>query len=328
MSLNSFGLIYRFTTYGESHGPEIGVVLDGVPAGLELNLEKIQAELNRRRPGKPLTSQRQEADQAEVVSGLLKGVTTGAPLCFRIPNMDARSTAYEELKEMYRPGHAEYTWEKKYGLHDIAGGGRASARETAGRVIAGAVARQFLSLEGIEVRGNLIEVGGVEEGLESVIEEARRKGDSVGGKVRVEALGVPVGLGEPVYEKLDARIAFAMMSLPAAKAVEIGSGVESSLMAGSSHNDEISPEGFLSNHAGGILGGVSNGMPVVVTVSFKPTASIFLPQKTVNRKNEACILNLKGRHDPCVALRAVPVVEAMLAAVLLDMMLVARTRTI
>jgi len=328
VGLNSFGILYRFSSWGESHGKSIGVVLDGVPAGIHLNLEMIQNLLHRRRPGLSVyTSSRKESDEFELLSGLVDGITTGAPLSFLVKNEDAKSNAYQEFLGVYRPGHADYAWDKKYGIWDPHGGGRASARETVARVIAGAVAMQILP-PSVVISARVVQVGEDQDpdAIREAILKAKQRGDSLGGLVEVVATGVPTGLGEPVYEKLDARIAYAMMSIPAAKCVEIGSGHNCVRMQGSQHNDEMDENGFLSNHAGGILGGVSTGQPVVVRVSFKPTASIFLPQKTVDNQGNPVCLKLKGRHDPCVAYRAPVIVESMLAVVLADFFLIARTR--
>lgn len=317
---NSFGLLYRFTTWGESHGEAIGVVLDGVPSGHRLDLEHISDSLARRRPGSSrLVSGRREPDEFRVMSGLYDGVTTGAPVAFQIMNKDADSSAYEELKDVYRPGHADFSWDKKFGIRDHRGGGRSSARETAGRVIAGAVARQLLPAR-IQIQAQVIQVGDERnpEKFEETVLNAKQSGDSVGAVVQVQATGVMPGLGEPLFEKLDARLAYAMMSIPAVKAVEIGSGVQASMMSGSEHNDPILPEGFSSNHAGGILGGVSNGDVIDVRLTLKPTSSIFMPQTTINRNHEPVTLKVRGRHDPCVGLRAPVIAEAMMACVLYD----------
>jgi chorismate synthase len=270
---------------------------------------------------------RKEPDQFELLSGLVEGVTTGAPLSFLIRNLDVKSDAYLDFLGVYRPGHADYAWDKKYGIWDPLGGGRASARETVARVIAGAVAKQILP-SSVGINSRLVQVGQYMDmqSIQEAVLQAKQKGDSLGGLVEVVATGVPVGLGEPVYEKLDARIAYAMMSIPAVKCVEIGSGRECVEMSGSSHNDQMDETGFLSNHSGGVLGGVSTGQPIVVRVSFKPTASIFLPQKTVDKEGNPVCLKLKGRHDPCVAYRAPVIVESMLAVVLADFFLIARTR--
>jgi chorismate synthase len=325
MASNRFGLIYCFMTFGESHGPCVGVSLDGVPAGFPLDLGQITQDLNRRRPGSDaLVSQRQETDAFEVISGLFQGKTTGAPLSFQVANRDARKKDYDEILECYRPGHADYTYHKKYGHFSPLGGGRASARETVGRVIAGSVARQFLSCMGIEVKARLSRVGRVTGDMEALRQEigrVRKLGDSVGGQVEVEALNVPPGIGEPMYERLDARLAFALMSIQAVKAVEIGEGVEVAQLRGSENNDGLRKDGFESNHAGGILGGISTGQPICVRISLKPTPSIPMAQSTVTHGGEEVRLKLKGRHDPCVALRSLVIAEAMVAQVIFDLIL-------
>ena len=327
MASNSFGKIFRFTTWGESHGPAIGVVIDGVPANFKLDLEFIQSELSRRRPGSSkLTTARKEKDQFELLSGFFDGRTTGAPLSFIIKNENKRGKDYEILKNLYRPGHADYTYHKKYKNYDPYGGGRSSARETAGRVIAGAIAKQYLSLMGVKVEASLKQVGNVQgelEILQSEILRVKQQGDSIGGVIEVVAAGVPTGWGEPTYEKLDARLAYALMGLHAVKAVEIGDGINVVSRLGSENNDEITPQGFKSNSSGGVLGGISTGQEIIARVHIKPTASIFKPQDTIDREGNSKILDLRGRHDPCVALRAIVIVESIVAAVLFDLCLLA-----
>ncbi|MEE2923953.1 MAG: chorismate synthase [bacterium] len=327
MASNSFGKIFRFTTWGESHGPAIGVVIDGVPPNFKLDLEFIQSELERRRPGSSkLTTARKEKDKFELLSGFFEGRTTGAPLSFIIRNENKRGKDYEILTNLYRPGHADYTYHKKYKNYDPYGGGRSSARETAGRVIAGAIAKQYLAVSGTSVEANLIQVGetrGELNVLQAEILKVKQKGNSIGGVIEVVANGVPVGWGEPTYEKLDARLAYALMGLNAVKAVEIGDGINVVGRFGSENNDELTPEGFKSNSSGGVLGGISTGQQVVARVHIKPTASIFKPQKTIDREGHPHVLDLRGRHDPCVALRAVVIVEAIVASVLFDLSLLA-----
>lgn len=324
MASNSFGLIFRITTFGESHGKAIGVVIDGCPAGLLIKEEEINAALALRAPGKEaLTSPRAESDQAEILSGVFEGKTTGAPIAIVIFNHDADSSKYEPIKELIRPGHANATYLEKYGVFDYRGGGRASARETACRVAAGAIAKKLLASAGINVQAYLKN----EETLRPLIEEAKQSGDSLGGIVEFVAT-VPAGLGDPLYEKLEARLAYALMSIPASKGFEIGSGFASATMRGSEHNDLFIEKGVTeTNHAGGILGGITNGMPVVGRVAFKPTSSITKEQKTVTLTGEQATFSLPpgSRHDPCVAIRAVPVVEAMVALVLADALLVNRS---
>ncbi len=327
MASNSFGKMFRFTTWGESHGPAIGVVIDGVPPNFKLDLNFIQSELDRRRPGSSkLTTARKEKDKFELLSGFFEGRTTGAPLSFIIRNENKRGRDYEVLRTLYRPGHADYTYHKKYKNYDPYGGGRSSARETAGRVIAGAIAKQYLSLSSVSVEASLKQVGDVKgdiDVLQAEILKVKQQGNSIGGVIEVVASGVPAGWGEPTYEKLDARLAYALMGLHAVKAVEIGDGMSVVGRYGSENNDELTPEGFKSNSSGGVLGGISTGQQVVARVHIKPTASIFKPQNTIDREGCAQVLDLKGRHDPCVALRAVVIVEAIVATVLFDLYLLA-----
>jgi len=325
MASNTFGRAFQVTTFGESHGSCVGCVIDGCPSGLEISEEEITTELARRAPGRsPYTSPRKEADCARILSGLYEGKTTGAPIAIVIDNVDADSTKYRPIEHLLRPGHANYTYQEKYGHFDPRGGGRASARETAARVAAGAIASKLLRQREVEVEAALCEVGGQKQEWEALLEQAMEEGDSLGGVVEAVATGVPAGWGDPVYEKLEARLAYAMMGIPAARGFEIGSGFAAARMRGSHHNDPFtSEEGKIattSNHCGGVLGGIANGMPIVVRVAFKPTSSIAQSQSTVTKDGEAATLTLpKGsRHDPCLALRAPPIVEAMMALVLVD----------
>jgi chorismate synthase len=343
--MNRFGQRFSITTFGESHGKAIGCIVDGVPAGLKIDLNFIQSELDRRRPGKSkLETARKEADRVEILSGTFDGVSTGTPICMIIYNSDQRSRDYENVKNIFRPSHADFTYFYKYdGIRDYRGGGRSSARETASRVAGGAIAKLLLKRVGVEILSGVLEVGGVrakeidfeyakrsklfsldkniEKLQEEVILRAKNSHDSVGGVVLTVARGVPKGLGEPIYYKLDALLASAMMSINGAKAVEIGNGVEATKLLGSQNNDEITPDGFKSNNSGGVLGGISNGDEIIIKTHFKPTPSIFQPQKTITTSNEPTICNLKGRHDPCIAIRGSVVCEAMMALVLADMLL-------
>ena len=342
MAGNTIGTLFAVTTFGESHGPAIGCVIDGCPPGLELAESDVQPDLDRRRPGQTRhTSQRREPDQVQILSGVFEGRTTGAPIALLIENQDARSKDYSELRDLFRPGHADYTWQRKYGIRDYRGGGRSSARETAMRVAAGAVAKKWLrERHGVQVRGCVRQVGPIRaEGtdwaaveanpfffpdaarvpeLEQYMDDLRRAGDSVGACVEVEAEGLPVGWGEPVFDRLDAAVAHALMSINAVKAVGIGDGFAVVEQRGSEHRDEMAPDGFLSNHAGGVLGGVSSGQALRAAVAFKPTSSIRIPGRTIDRSGKEAEVVTKGRHDPCVGLRAVPIAEAMLALVLAD----------
>jgi chorismate synthase len=338
---STFGHVFRITTFGESHGAAVGVVIDGVTPGVELDLAAIQREMDRRRPGQSsVTTQRKESDVVEILSGMFEGRTTGAPILMLIHNRDAKSGAYEPIKDLFRPGHADYTYLKKYGLRDWRGGGRASARETAARVAAGAVARQLLARRGVSIAAYTVRAGGVAcktidldqiernvmracdpvaaEAMVKAVEEARSRGDSIGGVVECRVTGVPAGLGEPVFDKLDADLAKAMLSIPAVKGVEFGAGFAAADMTGSLHNDAITPEGFVNNNAGGILGGISSGQEIVFRVVVKPTSSIPSPQQTIDIEGRPAEIRTKGRHDPCLCPRAVPVVEAMAALVLED----------
>ena len=324
MASNSFGKIFTITTWGESHGPAIGVVIDGCPAGLPLSEEDLIPALRARAPGRRAhTSARKEADEPKILSGVFEGKTTGAPICIMIRNEDADSSAYEPFKDLLRPGHAQYGYLQKYGLFDYRGGGRASARETACRVAAGAVAQKLLQSYGIRVGASFTLDP---EGCEAV----EREGDSIGGIVEFCADGLPAGLGDPVYEKLEARLGYALMGIPGARGFEIGSGFSSASMRGSEHNDAFINEGgkvrTRTNHAGGVLGGVTTGMPLIGRVAFKPASSIKIPTETLTTGGDkATIAMAKGsRHDPCIAIRAVPVVEAMVALVLADAFLMNR----
>lgn len=342
MAGNTFGTLFAVTSFGESHGPAIGCIIDGCPPQLALQESDLQHDLDRRRPGQTRhTSQRREPDQVKILSGVFEGKTTGTPIALLIENQDARSKDYSELRDLFRPGHADYTYQRKYGIRDYCGGGRASARETATRVAAGAVARKWLRERcGVTIRGCVRQVGPIRAetteweaveanpfffpepgklaGLENFMDELRKAGDSVGARVEVEATGLPVGWGEPVFERLDAMVAQAMMSINAVKAVEIGDGFAVVEQRGSEHRDEVTPEGFLSNHSGGTLGGLSSGQDLRVALAFKPTSSIRIPGRTIDRQGEATEVVTKGRHDPCVGLRAVPIAEAMLALTLMD----------
>jgi len=350
---NTFGVLFRITTFGESHGPGLGVVVDGCPPKLAIDRAQIQTELDRRRPGQSrLVSQRKEADEVEILSGVLDGVSLGTPIAMLIRNADARSKDYEGIAQAYRPSHADYTYDAKYGVRAIAGGGRASARETAGRVAGGAIAQALLAKLGVSIVAWVDEVAGIAASVDGAvvtrdqvdgndvrcpdpivaakqierIEAARKDGDSVGGVIRAVARGVPAGWGEPVFDKLEADLGKAMLSIPAVKGVESGSGFAGTLLTGSEHNDPFYKRadgaiGTRTNHSGGIQGGISNGEPITLRIAFKPTATIMRPQDTVDRDGNAVVLEPKGRHDPCVLPRAVPIVEAMFALVLADHML-------
>lgn len=345
---NTFGQLFRVTTFGESHGPALGAVIDGCPAGLSLSREDIQKELDRRRPGTHrLATQRKETDAVEILSGVFEGHTLGTPIAMMIRNEDAQPKSYDDIKDMYRPGHADYTYDAKYGARDWRGGGRASARETAARVAAGAVAKKLLANAGISIFGFVQSIGAqtaedvdeafIEENalrcpdprtfarFEKEIEDARRAGDSIGGVVEVVARGVPAGLGEPVFGKLSAALMGALGSIPAVKAVEIGDGFACAARRGSENNDEwIMKDGTVgtrTNRAGGIVGGISNGEDIVLRIAFKPPSSIVKEQQTINTAGESVPIQVHGRHDPCVVPRAVPIAEAMTALVLADMYL-------
>ncbi len=322
--MNTFGRNFRCTTFGESHGKAIGVVIDGCPPGLALSEADIQPLLDRRRPGRsPLASARQEADRVEILSGVFEGRTTGAPIVLLIENRDVRSGDYEPLRTLFRPGHADFTYQAKYGLRDHRGGGRSSGRETAARVAAAAVAMKILAARGIRIAAKIMEIHRRTDPaeMEREIAAAQAAGDSVGGVVEVAATGVPPGLGDPVFGKLDAQIASAMMGIGAVKGVEIGEGFRAARLFGSENNDPITPQGFASNHAGGILGGISTGQEIVVRIAVKPTASIRKVQSTVDTENRPVEISIQGRHDPCIVPRILPVAESMLALVILDCLL-------
>jgi chorismate synthase len=342
MSGNTFGTLFSFTSFGESHGPAIGCVVDGCPPGMALTEADIQRELDRRRPGTSRhVTQRREPDTVEILSGVFEGRTTGTPIALVIRNQDQRSKDYANIAETFRPGHADYTYWQKYGIRDPRGGGRQSARETAVRVAAGAVARKWLAERyGVTIRGHMTHLGPnavpfegwahVDENpffvanatlvpaLEAYMDRLRKDGDSVGARIEVVASGVPVGWGEPVYGKLDSDLASAMMSINAVKGVEIGAGFAAVAQRGTEHSDEMTPQGFLSNHAGGILGGISTGQDIRVAIAVKPTSSIRLDRHSIDKAGNAVIVNTHGRHDPCVGIRATPIAEAMLAVVLMD----------
>ncbi|MDD0824744.1 chorismate synthase [Mannheimia sp. AT1] len=353
MAGNSIGQLFKVTTFGESHGIALGCIIDGIPPNMALSEADIQPDLDRRKPGTSrYTTPRREDDEVQILSGVFEGKTTGTSIGLIIKNGDQRSQDYGDIAEKYRPGHADYTYQQKYGIRDYRGGGRSSARETAMRVAAGAIAKKYLREQfGIEVRGYLSQIGNVKidpktvknieqidwnevnsnpffcpdpiavAGFDALIRDLKKEGDSIGAKLTVIAERVPVGLGEPVFDRLDADLAHALMSINAVKAVEIGDGFSVVEQRGSEHRDEMTPEGFLSNHAGGILGGISSGQPIIANIALKPTSSITVPGKSVNKNNEAVEVVTKGRHDPCVGIRAVPIAEAMMAIVLLDHLL-------
>ncbi len=343
MSYNTIGRMFRLTTFGESHGPAIGCVIDGCPPGLEIEASEIRAELERRATGKSRhTSQRHEEDDVQILSGVFEGRTTGTPIGLLIENTDARSRDYSKIARQFRPGHADYTYWKKYGFRDYKGGGRSSARETTMRVAAGAIARKYLKLHhDIDIYGWLAQLGPIRTDermdveainqnpffspdlslvpeLEAYMDKLRKSGDSVGARISAIASNVPPGLGEPVYGKLDAELASAMMGINAAKGVEIGAGFDSVTQKGTEHRDEITSEGFLSNHAGGILGGISSGQEIRISVAFKPASSLRIPCRSLDVDGNEVEVITTGRHDPCVGIRATPIVEAMLALVLMD----------
>lgn len=353
MAGNSIGQLFKVTTFGESHGIALGCIVDGVPPNMALCEADIQPDLDRRKPGTSrYTTPRREADEVQILSGVFEGKTTGTSIGLLIKNSDQRSQDYGDIKDSFRPGHADYTYQQKYGIRDYRGGGRSSARETAMRVAAGAIAKKYLREQfGIEVRGYLSQIGAVSIDPATVAEVAKidwhyvnsnpffcpdshavaqfdalirtlkKEGNSIGAKLTVVAENVPVGLGEPVFDRLDADLAYALMSINAVKGVEIGDGFAVVSQKGSEHRDEMTPDGFCSNHAGGILGGISSGQPIIAHIALKPTSSILIPGKSVNLNNDAVELVTKGRHDPCVGIRAVPIAEAMVAIVLLDHLL-------
>ena len=342
MAGNSFGELFRITTFGESHGPALGAIVDGCPPGLELSEADLQGELDRRKPGTSrYTTQRREPDQVKILSGVFEGRTTGCPIGLLIENTDQKSKDYSDIARTFRPGHADYSYTQKYGLRDYRGGGRSSARETAMRVAAGAIARKFLAERlGVKIYGGVMQIGDIRAqqldwasvndnpfffpdaaqvpALENLINTLRKEGSSIGARVTVFAEGVPAGWGEPVFDRLDADLAKAMMSINAVKAVEIGDGFAVVEQRGEQHRDEITPDGFLSNHAGGVLGGISSGQTVRVSMALKPTSSILIPGRSIDIDGVPTEVVTKGRHDPCVGVRATPIAEAMLALVLMD----------
>ncbi len=345
MAGNSIGQHFRVTTFGESHGIALGCIVDGCPPGLEISEADLQHDLDRRRPGRSrYTTPRQEPDAVKILSGVFEGTTTGTSIGLLIENTDQRSKDYSDIKNKFRPGHADYTYQQKYGIRDYRGGGRSSARETAMRVAAGAIAKKYLRQEfGIEIRAYLAQMGDVSiekvdwdeiennpffcpdsdkvEQLDALIRALKKEGDSIGAKLQVVATNVPVGLGEPVFDRLDADIAHALMSINAVKGVEIGDGFDVVTQKGSQHRDPLTPQGFSSNHAGGVLGGISTGQDIVANIALKPTSSITVPGDTITINGEPTQLITKGRHDPCVGIRGVPIAEAMLAIVLMDHLL-------
>jgi len=342
MSGNTFGHLFCVTSFGESHGPAIGCVVDGCPPGLVLSEADIQPELDRRRPGTSRhVTQRQEPDTVEILSGVFEGKTTGAPIALVIRNQDQRSKDYGNIKDTFRPGHADYAYLHKYGIRDYRGGGRSSARETAVRVAAAAIAKKWLAEKfQIQIRGHMTQLGAIPiafegwehvannpffaanlsqiQALESYMDDLRKAGDSCGARIDVQATGVPVGWGEPVFDRLDADIAHAMMGINAVKGVEVGAGFASVAQRGTEHGDELTPAGFLTNNAGGVLGGISTGQPVTVSIAIKPTSSIRTPRQSIDLQGNPVTVETHGRHDPCVGIRATPIAEAMLALVLMD----------
>lgn len=345
MSGNTLGKLFTVTSFGESHGAAIGCIVDGCPPGLSLSEADLQADLERRRPGKTRhTTQRRELDEVQILSGVFDGVTTGSPIALIIHNTDQRSKDYSDIMDRFRPGHADYTYHHKYGLRDYRGGGRSSARETAMRVAAGAIAKKYLKESlGIEIHGYMAQLGSIKyekfdwnevennpfffpdadkvKELEDYMDALRKEGNSIGARINVVATGVPPGLGEPIFDRLDADIAHAMMCINAVKGVEVGAGFDCVEQKGTEHRDELTIDGFLSNNAGGILGGISSGQDITVSMALKATSSIRIPGKTINLEGEAVEVVTKGRHDPCVGIRATPIAEAMLALVLVDHLL-------
>ena len=345
MAGNSIGQQFRVTTFGESHGVALGCIIDGCPPGLSLTEADMQHDLDRRRPGtSKYTTQRREADEVKILSGVFEGVTTGTSIGLLIENTDQRSKDYGNIKDLFRPGHADYTYHQKYGVRDYRGGGRSSARETAMRVAAGAVAKKYLKTQfGLEIVGFLSQMGDVKvetidyafiednaffcpdpnkiDELDALIRELKKSGDSIGAKISVVARGVPVGLGEPVFDRLDADLAHALMSINAVKGVEIGDGFDVVTQRGSQHRDELTQDGFRTNHAGGVLGGISSGQDIVAHIALKPTSSITIPGETITTTGESAEVITKGRHDPCVGIRGVPIAEAMVAITLMDHLL-------
>ncbi|SDS41663.1 chorismate synthase [Halopseudomonas litoralis] len=344
MAGNTLGTLFTVTTAGESHGPALVAIVDGCPPGLALSAADLQLDLDRRKPGTSRhTTQRQEPDEVEILSGVFEGRTTGCPIGLLIRNTDQKSKDYSAIKDLFRPAHADYTYHHKYGIRDYRGGGRSSARETAMRVAAGAIARKYLASQGITVRGYMSQLGPIEipfknweavsqnaffsadpdkvPELEAYMDQLRRDQDSVGARITVIAEGVPPGLGEPVFDRLDAELAYALMNINAVKGVEIGAGFASVSQRGTEHRDELTPEGFVSNHAGGVLGGISSGQPIVAHLALKPTSSITTPGRSIDTAGNPVEVITKGRHDPCVGIRATPIAEAMMAMVLMDHLL-------
>ncbi|MDD9893317.1 MAG: chorismate synthase [Gammaproteobacteria bacterium] len=345
MSGNSFGKLFVVSTFGESHGPALGCVVDGCPPGLEISAEDLQKELDRRKPGQSkFVTQRKEPDEVEILSGVFEGKTTGTPIGLLIRNQDQRSKDYSDIKDLFRPAHADYAYHQKYGFRDYRGGGRSSARETAMRVAAGAIAKKWLEERyGITVQGYMSQLGPIEcagedlsivndnpffcaeaskiPELEDYMQALRKSGDSIGAKITVIAKGVPPGIGEPIFDRLDAELAQALMSINAVKGVEIGDGFGVVNLKGTENRDELTPEGFTSNHAGGVLGGISSGQDVIAHIALKPTSSIHLPGQTIDIDGNPTEVRTKGRHDPCVGIRATPIAEAMMALVLIDQIL-------
>ncbi|MCW9025003.1 MAG: chorismate synthase [Gammaproteobacteria bacterium] len=342
MSGNSIGKVFVVTGFGESHGPAIGCIVDGCPPGMELSESDLQNDLDRRKPGTSRhTTQRREADEVQILSGVFEGKTTGAPIGLIIHNTDQRSKDYSKIMDRFRPGHADYTYQQKYGIRDYRGGGRSSARETAMRVAAGAIAKKYLNEKlGIQIRGYMSELGPIKADafdwaavgenafffpdagkvteLETYMDALRKEGNSVGARINIVATGVPPGLGEPIFDRLDAELAHSLMSINAVKGVEIGAGFESVVQKGTEHRDEITPEGFLSNHAGGVLGGISSGQDIVASIALKATSSLRLPGQSVDLNGQSVEVVTEGRHDPCVGIRATPIAEAMMAITLMD----------
>lgn len=343
MSGNSYGKLFTLSTFGESHGPALGCVIDGCPPGIEISEADLQVDLDRRKPGTSRhTTQRREADEVRILGGVFEGKTTGTSIGLLIENTDQRSKDYSDIKDSFRPAHADYTYHHKYGIRDYRGGGRSSARETAMRVAAGAIAKKVLAAEGIQIRGYLSQLGPIAidpgrfdwdqveqnpffspdaqaaEEMVEYMDALRKEGNSVGAKISVVASGVPVGLGEPIFDRLDADLAHSLMSINAVKGVEIGDGFACVSQKGTEHRDEMTPEGFLSNHAGGILGGISSGQDIVAHIALKPTSSMRLPGKSIDVHGNPIEVVTKGRHDPCVGIRATPIAEAMMALTLVD----------
>lgn len=342
MSGNTIGKLFTVTTFGESHGPALGCIIDGCPPGLELSVDDMQRDLDRRKPGQSrYTTQRKEGDEVKILSGVFEGKTTGTPIGLLIENTDQRSKDYSNIKDQFRPAHADYTYQKKYGIRDYRGGGRSSARETAMRVAAGAIAKKYLQkIAGIEIRGYLSQLGPIKAEqvlldevennpffcpdpdkvpeMEQYMQDLLKEGNSVGAKISVIATNVPVGLGEPIFDRLDAEIAHSLMSINAVKGVEIGAGFDAVAQKGTEHRDEITPDGFTSNNAGGVLGGISSGQDIIAHIALKPTSSLRIPGSSVDVNGDPIEVVTKGRHDPCVGIRATPIAEAMLAITLVD----------